>query len=136
MRRNRDTMKKGNLIFTLFVLGCILSLTLLSGQVAFAQEEDISKLRQKIDALEAKILQLESILGECSELGSTSEYGWQSKKNWRRLEVGMANTLVKSILGKPTKVIKGIQDLWYYPNIYGGYVSFDKDGKLAGWNEP
>ena len=68
-------MKKGNLIFTLFVLGCILSLTLLSGQVAFAQEEDISKLRQKIDALEAKILQLESILGECSELGTTSEYG-------------------------------------------------------------
>ncbi len=48
----------------------------------------------------------------------------------------MADTQVKSILGEPTKVIKGIQDLWYYPNIYGGYVSFDKDGKLAGWNEP
>ena len=129
-------MKKGNLIFTLFVLGCILSLTLLSGLGAFAQEKDISKLRQKIDALETKILQLESLLGECSELGTTSEYGWQSKKNWRTLEVGMADTKVKSILGKPTKVIKGIQDLWYYPNIYGGYVSFGKDGKLAGWNEP
>jgi len=129
-------MKKGNLIFTLFVLACIMSLTLLLGQGSYAQEEDISQLRQKIDALEAKILQLESILGECRELGTTSEYGWQSKKNWRTLEVGMADTKVKSILGKPTKVIKGIQDLWYYPNIYGGYVSFDKEGKLAGWNEP
>jgi hypothetical protein len=129
-------MKKRNLIFIFFILGCVLSLTLLLGQGSFAQEGDISKLRQKIDALEAKILKLEGLLGECSELGTTSEYGWQSKKNWRRLEVGMANTQVKSILGEPTKVIKGIQDLWYYPNIYGGYVSFDKDGKLAGWNEP
>ena len=129
-------MKKGNLVFTLFVLGFIMSLTLLGGQGSFAQEEDISILRQKIDALEAKILELENILGECSELGATSEYGWQSKKNWRRLEVGMADTKVKSILGEPTKVIQGIQDLWYYPNIYGGYVSFGKDGKLAGWNEP
>ncbi len=73
-------MKKGNLIFTLFVLGFIMSLTLLGGQGSFAQEEDISQLRQKIDALEAKILELENILGECSELGATSEYGWQSKK--------------------------------------------------------
>ena len=129
-------MKKGNLILTLFVLGCTLSLSLLLVQGSNAQEKDISKLRQKIDALEEKILKLENLLGECSELGATSEFGWQSKKNWRRLEVGMANTKVKSILGEPTKVIKGIQDLWYYPNIYGGYVSFDKDGKLAGWNEP
>ena len=129
-------MKRGNLIFTLFVLGCVMSLTLLLGQGSYAQEEDISKLRQKIDALEAKIFQLEGLLGECRELGATDEYGWQNKKNWRRLKVGMADTKVKSILGDPTKVIKGIQDLWYYPNIYGGYVSFDKDGKLAGWNEP
>ena len=94
------------------------------------------KLRQKINALEAKVLQLEGLLGECRELGTTAESGWQNKKNWRRLEVGMDETKVQSILGDPTKIIKGIQDLWYYPNIYGGYVSFDKDGKLAGWNEP
>ena len=129
-------MKKGNQIIAFFVFGLVLSLPLLLGQGIYAQEEDISKLRQKIDLLEAKILELENLLGECSELGTTNEYGWQSKKNWRRLEVGMAEMQVKSILGEPTKVIKGIQDLWYYPNIYGGYVSFDKDGKLAGWNEP
>ncbi len=129
-------MKKGNLTIALFGIGCALSLTLLLGQGSYAQEGDISKLRQKIDALEAKIFELENLLGECRELGTTAEYGWQNKKNWRRLEVGMAETKVQSILGDPTKVIKGIQDLWYYPNIYGGYVSFDKDGKLAGWNEP
>ena len=129
-------MKIGNLISAIIVLGFALTLPLLLGQGSYAQEEDISKLRQKIEALEAKIIQLENLLGKCNELGSASEHGWQSKKNWRRLEVGMAETQVKSILGKPTKIIKGIQDLWYYPNIYGGYVSFDKEGKLAGWNEP
>lgn len=129
-------MKIGNRISALFVLGCALTLPLLLGQGSYAQDEDISELRQKIDALEAKITRLEALLEECGELDSKVEHGWQSKKNWRRLEVGMAETQVKSILGEPTKVIKGIQDLWYYPNIYGGYVSFDKEGKLAGWNEP
>ena len=129
-------MNISKLISTLFVLGCALTLPLLVGQGTYAQDEDIAQLRQKIAVLEAKILKLENLLSECRELGTASDQGWQSRKNWRRLKVGMAETQVKSILGEPTKVIKGIQDLWYYPNIYGGYVSFDKEGKLAGWNEP
>ena len=132
-------MKKGSLLIILFGIGCALALPLLMAQGSRAQEEDISKLRQKVEMLEDRIQQLESLLDECKsiEKGETDgEFGWQSKKNWRRLQVGMAETQVRSILGKPTKVIQGIKVLWYYPNIYGGYVSFDNDGKVAGWNEP
>ena len=50
--------------------------------------------------------------------------------------MGMTETQVKSVLGEPTKVIDGIRTLWYYPNFYGGYVSFEKGGSLAGWREP
>ncbi len=48
----------------------------------------------------------------------------------------MKEDRVKGILGEPVKVIKGVKTLWYYPNFYGGYVSFDEGGKLIGWNEP
>ena len=34
------------------------------------------------------------------------------------------------------KKIEGTRTLWYYPNIYCGYVFFDKNGLLSGWNEP
>ena len=132
-------MKKGNLLITLLSIGCVLSLFLLTSHESSAQEEDISKLRQQIEGLEEKILELEILLEDCREFQeeeTSGEYGWQSKKNWRRLEEGMAESQVMSILGKPTKVIRGIRVLWYYPNIYGGYVSFDNDGKVAGWNEP
>ena len=132
-------MKKGNLLITLLSIGCVLSLFLLTSHESSAQEEDISKLRQQIEGLEERILELEILLEDCREFQeeeTSGEYGWQSKKNWRRLEEGMAESQVMSILGKPTKVIRGIRVLWYYPNIYGGYVSFDNDGKVAGWNEP
>ena len=132
-------MKKGNLLMALFGIGCVLSLSLSVGHESYAQEEDVSTLRQQIEALEERIQHLELLLEDCREFQkeeTAGEYGWQNKKNWRRLEKGMAESQVMSILGKPTKVIKGIKVLWYYPNIYGGYVSFDNDGKVAGWNEP
>lgn len=132
-------MKKGNLLITLLSVGCALFLFLLTGHESYAQEEDISKLRQQIEGLEERIIELEILLEDCREFQkeeTSGEYGWQSKKNWRKLEKGMAESQVMVILGQPTKVIRGIKVLWYYPNIYGGYVSFDNDGKVAGWNEP
>lgn len=102
------------------------------------EENDSSRLQQKIARLEERIKHLEILLKECG--GQTSEEtditGWQNKKNWRRLETGMNMEKVQSLLGKPVKTIKGVRTLWYYPNIYCGYVSFDKDGNLIAWNEP
>jgi hypothetical protein len=105
----------------------------------FAQTDEVSQLRQRVIELEQKTKGLEDQLKECNEVRKRqqeADYGWQNKKNWRSLEMGMKEDRVKGILGEPVKVIKGVKTLWYYPNFYGGYVSFDEGGKLIGWNEP
>jgi hypothetical protein len=105
----------------------------------YAQGDEVSQLRQRVADLEQKVKELEALLKECNEArksGAGYDLGWQNKKNWRSLEVGMNEAQVKKILGEPVKVIRGVKTLWYYPNFYGGYVSFDEGGKLTGWNEP
>jgi len=105
----------------------------------FAQQDEVSQLRQRVTELEQKVQELEALLTECTQARQKQEassYGWQNKKNWRSLEIGMSESQVREALGKPVKVIKGVKTLWYYPNFYGGYVSFDENGQLTGWNEP
>ena len=119
------------------VCGIVLSLAWASP--VFSQQEDLSTLRQKNAALEAKVKELEALLKQCTEERNkqfSEDRGWQSKKNWRSLEVGMKETQVTKILGEPVKVIKGVKTFWYYPNMYGGYVSFDEKGSVNAWKEP
>jgi hypothetical protein len=119
------------------VCGIVLSLGWASP--LFSQQEDISTLRQKNVALEAKVKELEALLQQCRETRNkqvSEAQGWESKKNWRSLEVGMKDTQVTKILGEPVKVIKGVKTFWYYPNMYGGYVSFDENGSVSAWKEP
>ena len=101
-----------------------------------AEDEETDRLRQKVAELEEQIRILEAHLTEAREQQILSPNGWQNKKNWRRLEVGMGKKEVLEILGQPIRVIGGIQTLWYYPNIYCGYCSFDETGKLKAWAEP
>jgi hypothetical protein len=104
-----------------------------------AQEDEILLLQKKIEALELRIKQLEAQLKESVEFQEkvkAGKFGWQNTKNWRKLEIGMSEGEVKAILGEPIKVIQGAKTLWYYPNIYRGFVSFDQNGNLTGWNEP
>jgi hypothetical protein len=108
-------------------------------QPLYADEEENLKLRQKISELENRIEYLETLLKVYkgpSETQNDPEYGWENTKNWRKLEVGMTESQVLSILGDPIKLIKGVRTLWYYPSIYRGYVSFDESGNLIGWMEP
>ena len=105
----------------------------------FSQQEDVSGLKEKNAALEARVKELEALLKQCKEAREnqfSEDHGWQSKKNWRSLEVGMKEPQVTKILGEPVKVIKGVKTFWYYPNMYGGHVSFDEKGVVSGWKEP
>ncbi len=132
-------MKRSNFLWIIRGMVVLLALLALFAPPIQAQDKEVLELRQKISALEAKIEELEGLLNECiasREKGAADEYGWQNKMNWRKLEMGMSQSQVQSILGKPTKVIKGVKTLWYYPNIYGGFVSFDQSGNIVGWNEP
>ena len=122
-----------------FALIVALSLSPTAAPQVFAQTDEVAQLRQRVIDLEQKTKELEDQLKECNEARKRqqeADYGWQNKKNWRSLEMGMKEDRVKGILGEPVKVIKGVKTLWYYPNFYGGYVSFDEGGKLIGWNEP
>jgi hypothetical protein len=132
-------MKRSNLLWIIRGMVALLALLALFSQPLQAQDDEILQLRQEIRELEAKIEELEGLLNECiasRKKGAADDYGWQNKMNWRKLEMGMSQARVRSILGEPTKVIKGVKTLWYYPNIYGGFVSFDKSGNIVGWNEP
>lgn len=132
-------MKRSNLLWIMRGMVGLSVLFAIFFQPVHAQDAEIQQLRQKLSDLEAKVEELEGLLDECiasRTKGTADEYGWQNKMNWRKLEMGMSQAKVKSILGEPTKVIKGVKTLWYYPNIYGGFVTFDKDGNTVGWNEP
>ena len=119
-------------------LGCLIIIGLFVHPLQ-AQDNETLLLQKKIDELELRIEQLEKQLRESvefREMLETGGYGWQNMMNWRKLEIGMPEDEVRSILGAPIKVIKGSRTLWYYPSIYKGFVSFDQNGNLAGWNEP
>lgn len=133
---NIPSMKR--LTLRLFIV-CGIILSLAWASPLFSQQDDIATLRQKNAALEARVKELEAFLKQCTEERNkqfTEDRGWQSKKNWRSLEVGMKEPQVTKILGEPVKIIMGIKTFWYYPNMYGAYVSFDENGSVSAWKEP
>ena len=138
-RRYTDIMNRSNLLLSLAsILGCLIFLGLFAHPLQ-AQDDETLLLQKKIDELELRIEQLETQLRESMEfreMVETGGFGWQNMMNWRKLEIGMEEDKVRSILGEPIKVIKGSRTLWYYPSIYKGFVSFDQNGNLTGWNEP
>ena len=103
------------------------------------QDSEITMLRQKIVELENRIKEMEATLVKYQEKQKVldeSGDGWENLKNWRRLKTGMNTEEVLAILGTPIKTIDGVKTLWYYPDRYRGYVSFDDKGRLTGWHEP
>ena len=132
-------MKKPKLRAIITILAGSFGMLLFFNQTIPAQQDDFSKLKKKIEVLEEKIEKLEFLLDQYNhtiENRAAGDYGWQNKKNWRRLEIGMTAAQVKKFLGEPRKVIQGIKTLWYYPSTYSGFISFDKNGNITGWHEP
>ena len=131
-------IKKTFMIIGIIILSAIPFFSISSRHVT-AYDDDNTALRQKIIELENRINDLEKLIknsGEPNNIQPAPGPGWQNKKNWRSLKAGMTKQDVHEILGEPIKTIDGVRTLWYYPNIYCGYVSFDENGCLTGWNEP
>ena len=123
----------------IIILWCTTTILLYGRQPVAAQPEETARLQQKITELEKRLERIESFFKidhEPYDPQKAEKYGWQNKKNWRKLKIGMTESEVQKILGEPTKVISGVKTLWYYPSIYSGYISFDQKGQISGWNEP
>ena len=62
---------------------------------------------------------------------------WKSKANWRLyLKVGMTEDQVRDLFGNPDHVTTDETiDTWYYGDIGGGTIGFEK-GELYTWDEP
>jgi len=132
-------MRRMNLGLTVTLLAAAFLLLPATALPVRAEQDEVNRLQKQITQLEARVKLLETLLEKCMAARhdeTAVKWGWQNKKHWRSLEVGMNEKKVKEILGEPVKIIKGTKTLWYYPNFYGGYVSFDESGKLTGWNEP
>ena len=129
-------MKKFYSVVVLFMICLSLFLSGSIASLAHAENDEVVQLRSRIIELEKRIKQLEGLITEKAHKDTSLETGWQNKKNWRKLKVGMTAPKVQKILGEPIKIIEGTQTLWYYPNIYCGYISFDEKGRLTSWNEP
>lgn len=132
-------MIKKQIHFTLtFLLWSFLFLPIVSNptNAQTPPGDDITRLQQKIIELELKVKNLETLLNESILIPKNDTLGWYNKRNWRKLSVGMTQKQVHEILGEPIKIIQGKKILWYYPNIYGGIVTFSDNGNLVNWNEP
>jgi outer membrane protein assembly factor BamE (lipoprotein component of BamABCDE complex) len=104
-----------------------------------SNDKEIKNMQQRIIELENRIKDLEQIIkiyDVSKEQEKETAYGWLNKKNWRNLKKGMTQEEVKKLLGEPVKSVDGSRLIWYYPNFYQSYVSFDEKGNLTGWNEP
>lgn len=132
-------MNRSKTIRLLKYIGGVFALVALLSPSLIAQKNEVPQLRQKVAELENRLERLEAVFKKGNELQKEIMglgFRWQNKKNWRRLEIGMTESEVENFLGGPTKIIEGVRTLWYYPDNYCGYVSFDKNGYLTGWNEP
>jgi hypothetical protein len=126
-------------VITLYVLCSVF--ILFSAPAVYAEDEktDHQELKQKIIELENRVKDLENLLKisrDSSGKKTEKNDGWWNKKTWRKLKEGMSQEDVEKILGEPVKIIKGHREIWYYPNFYRGYVSFDENGNLSTWIEP
>ena len=121
----------------LIVLSAVLSTP------AFAQDANkkIIELEKKVTQLEQRIVKLEEMIlllqkDQAKPVAATANK-WKDRANWRLLKKGMNKSEVERILGTPPKAVPNSHygDIWYYPDLQGGYTSFDKENVLTSWNE-
>jgi hypothetical protein len=124
-------------------LSFLIILSVLFSTPVFSQSLDqkVKELEKKIIQLEQRIVKLEETIVQLQKAqakpAAVSASKWKDKANWRLLKKGMNKSEAGQILGTPPKVVTNsiYGDIWYFPDLQGGFASFDKDGLLTTWNE-
>lgn len=106
---------------------------------AYASDTKVSDLETRIDALELRVKQLESLFSsqEITTREPTSRNRWKDISNWRKLSTQQSYDDVRKLLGEPAKIDGGVVAIWYYgKNEFDyGQVSFIR-GVVHSWIEP
>ena len=137
-------MGKSLLVILIFVLPFYCSV---------AQTGKIKQLEKRITELEKRVEKLEGLLPKrknsklflqkaSGKLRKETGDLFKNVKNWRKLEIGMKDSVVKKILGSPTRISAGkYTKIWWYKwrdnRTYKiGHAAFDNRHKLILWVEP
>ena len=105
----------------------------------YGQTPAISKLENRIEELEQRVLVLENMIlnNGTNVIQNDSTYA-NAISNWRILKIGMKDEDIRNILGEPNRITRRSRMLyvWEYETASGtGYVRFDDRGVYS-WNEP
>lgn len=75
--------------------------------------------------------------GGCGKRGGSPAAKWQDDANWERLETGMTEDAVRSLLGDPPKAEKSeLFTEWFFTESRSyGVVTFTH-GKVKSWSKP
>lgn len=97
-----------------------------------AHAADNALLGQRLEALEARVAELERQLRE-SRMGNR----WKDPRLWQRIHRGMDGAAIRELLGPPERKEQRVFDTWYYhpTSKRHSYVWFD-EGAVLGWSGP
>jgi hypothetical protein len=106
------------------------------GQAAAQSSNDtrVANLEETVRLLERRVAALEDQL----RAGATPTRVNSANADWRKLQIGMAESAVQELLGSPSKVdANEITITWYYGYPIGGSVHFDAASRtVKRWTEP
>ena len=124
------------------LIGC----ALVHSCAALAQSDDTAALRREVQALKARISEIERRLGEPASAPSVQPApapaavpasGYPTA--WLRVAQGMTQAEIRNLLGEPTKAfdLDGSR-VWYYTYHAGaaGSVFFDSVGRASSFQRP
>jgi predicted nuclease with TOPRIM domain len=101
--------------------------------------QEISKLKSKVDSLEAKLKELDQITYKVELESSKPSVKWMDLSNWRKLQKGLKEEEVIRLLGTPTQRMANTQrsvTLRYYGYGKSGSVVIDSYLGVSTWGEP
>lgn len=145
---------------TLLIVACVVA-GLGYSTVSAAQTTDAAT-EQRISALEARVSALEHRQAQAAAPeqapAATSTYSAAqptmapaaavaaapvvvrappTAADWGSLHRGMTGSQVRELLGKPgdTRVLPA-SSTWYYPDIHGRSIEFDRNNRVEQWSQP